>query len=245
MAAINPGRSGACEKTCNLDAPSTMPNWCIESIRSACAGNMDNPYCQKFCQITNINCDAEIKRYCDGLGIDVAKENPTCACFLPPAFYENYYADLQKKATIPIASTTYQPACSYPRCSASLLIPFAQKALTKCPDLFQCIIAPQINNQGQITGNITIKPTAQCTSVKPVNADGGGGGDGNPPTKINPGLIIGIILAALVAIGLVIGLIKFLTTKPTQVVKTKSVATKTVAPSVPIGTSKYDSWYSY
>lgn len=260
--AFVPGLSNVCQKICDLNNPSTLSSWCKDSIRSACAGNMDNEYCQKFCRITDIDCDAEIKKYCDGLGIDKAKDNPTCACFLPASFYTTFYENLQKLATIPVVATTYQPSCSFPPCAVSTIQPFAQKKLTKCPDLFQCIQVANVNNQGQITGAIDIKPTTACENVKKT-----GGGDKkedkkedkkddtNQPKKLSTPAIVGIIVGSLILIGLLVGIFSSIFKKPKTVQATKTstiLAPQNLAPlrtstrvtTSPAVVSAYDRWYS-
>lgn len=243
MAALKPGFLTACQDVCDTNNPASMPSWCINIIRANCVKNMNNDYCKKFCQIKDINCDSEIKTYCNTIGIDKAKDLDVCACFLPTTFYEKFYENLQKIAKIPIASTTYNASCTFPRCANSILKPYSEKQSTKCPDIFQCIVNVDVNNEGQISGDIKIDPSAKCNEIKKpdvkpdVNPDGGG--DGGNPKRLSTPIIIAIVLGILLVLGLIIGLVATSGKKKQIYIPAKNVPISSTPVNV---VSSYDRW---
>ncbi len=263
-AGINRNVNSLCEDICTVNptVDNPLPAWCSNVSLTACAGNIKHPFCQRFCALKGVNCDREIKQYCDSIGIEAAKQDEFCGCFLPTSFYENYYADLKKKAAFSTALTTENKVCSFPSCASSILKPYASKqAIDTCPDVFQCIIVPTVNNNGSITGDISIKSDAACTQVKKTETKGGGdggGGDGSP-AKLSTGAIIGIVVAALVVLALIGTAIYYSTRKPkpatrqvrmvpSPVASTSSVTMLGSVPqtpaTAPVATSAYDSWGS-
>ena len=126
--------------------------------------------CQEFCSNNGVNCDAIYKNYCQNLGQTGAMNDENCGCFMDvfnPNYYANFFTSLEKQVNFTSSVPDY-PGCFYPRCATSNIKNFTSKQQT-CPDVQQCLIVDNINNDGTIAGNVGIQPTANCTFIEPAN----------------------------------------------------------------------------
>jgi hypothetical protein len=162
------GKKTNCQAICTTTSPSLPepPPWCSDTIINACRNNPTQPFCLEFCSKRGVNCDNLLTTYCANLGIEQARQTPGCECFLPPQFYENWYKELSAQVSLPNLST--DPVCTYPQCSSASLKPYRAKEGTKgaCPDIFQCIAATNINNDGTISGDVKINSDVKCSEIR-------------------------------------------------------------------------------
>lgn len=138
---------------------------CYSSLQNFCKdSNLITSSCDKFCKYKDVNCDYEITNYCNTLDWTEQQLEPyrsLCGCFQSVTFYDNYFKQFQSKVFGPLMPTI--PQCYYPLCSASQMQEFKDKQNgIHCPATQNCITIANIDNQGTIQGDITIKQNNVC-----------------------------------------------------------------------------------
>ena len=197
------------------------------SLGTYCQGdNLRTDACQTYCKSSGVYCDQYIIAWNNtpnsgtGTGTTKLQSDPNIVgCFQSTNFYDTFYNNLYN--VLPgLGEMPREPECTFTPCSNPNAIKPQQwkEQNTTCPPITSCVQQVNVNNQGQIQGNVTLAQTAQCqsltsaagatntnsTGVVPTstgggapNGGGGAGGSGST-TAIVVGVIGGVALIALV-----------------------------------------------
>lgn len=155
----NTGSQG--DAVCNyLGFKTGSPN-CTSTVRDYCRKNMTDQRCKAYCSVRSNNCDDIITDYCAS---NPSSSETICGCFHSDEFYLNYANQLSER--VPgLISTTYDPGCIYPPCSASSLKKFTFRQGATCPSIQQCIQSVNVDNKGNINGSIDVNNSVNCTNL--------------------------------------------------------------------------------
>lgn len=166
--ALFPGGSG-CGSLCT--DPKSI---CYSSMSKYCeSDNLYSASCSSFCGNSEVNCDAQITAHCATMDYKTALDPSNanmCSCFLSPDFYQNFFEQLKKDVT-GTESLPSIPDCYFPQCSAAAngngmatyrYKQFAKAGATNCPNIQQCIQIANIDNRGEISGNIVVNQSENC-----------------------------------------------------------------------------------
>ena len=161
-----------CADFCATRAGSTT---CNNSQKAFCDQNLGSPVCKEWCKNKNVNCDSALQRHCQGTTQKprdpleaLATDPDLCGCFLKPFFYDNYYADLRKKFTIPDSFSSLKQ-CSFAPCASSRIQPTLVKTGNGlCPNVQLCITDVEFNNEGHINGDVKIDANNVCKFYTPL-----------------------------------------------------------------------------
>jgi hypothetical protein len=148
--------------------------------------------CYNYCNSTNTNCDTAIQTWCAAQtngGINL----PECACFLSNQFYQNYYDSLVTQVNGLSTTVPNSPWCTFNQCVTSTLgcpTPYNLKnsVNTQCPNIANCVMDSQVNNDGTINGSVSLSSDSTCSSYElklyacqngtcQLNAEGEGSSD--------------------------------------------------------------------
>jgi hypothetical protein len=123
--------------------------------------------CYNWCQKASNNCDARLSTLCSQPDVDLTIDGylKMCSCFLPATVTQ---ANCKKiNENIPKAELNCQQSQCYGSCANPLTLkPFEVKNNqgSVCPSITQCIAYVDVDNKGQIEGNIGINPSQECKS---------------------------------------------------------------------------------
>jgi hypothetical protein len=131
--------------------------------------------CIKYCTDGSVNksselyCDENIKRYCNGISVDKAINEDICACFMPTSFYDKIVLDMRNYLGLAVKSVVSNPVCIYPKCTHSTLKPVQP---LPCQSVISCTNTINLNNDGSISADsIGINATNNCVE-HPLLSDG-------------------------------------------------------------------------
>ena len=141
---------------------------CNDSLKRFCVlKNLETEVCQNFCKQKNVQCDTPITEYCATLKPEEALKKDMCGCFRGSQFYNDYFNKVAEKFKLPNV-TPQLPDCFYGLCAGNSLKTFQYKqSPITCPNVRNCIQITEFNNQGQISGDVTINAenVMQCGDV--------------------------------------------------------------------------------
>lgn len=173
---VSAGCKSAGQPSClRIEASSACQTWCDENTnvctvnlkKQYCVGNnLQTDFCLDFCKGTSGNCDTALGEYCKNLTNDQftqdASNNNLCGCFHKASFYANYFDNLNSKV-LGIDNTPGLKQCYFNECAVSNFKPQGSND-QPCPSVNQCITVANINNDGTILGDVTIKQDGACSA---------------------------------------------------------------------------------
>ena len=145
-------------------------NWtgpgCMPYMNSYCTTNLSDATCESFCKVvdcTNIGQAYTLGKYNAAVSAnqaiisdpvrhsDLLSTYPESACFLPTAFYDNYYASLQANVDMDSKDAISElPACNFAPCAAGNYKPTSG---LECPATQICTVTATVLNTGTISGD--------------------------------------------------------------------------------------------
>ncbi len=156
--------------TSSSTGPSYSPTCHNLLATKYCPTNTNSDVCDEFCENEGTNCDLIYQGYCKTLTEEQARKDPNCGCFMDvfnEDYYKNFFLDLRKKVAFNQTIPAY-PGCFYPDCALSKAKDFVSKQQT-CPNIQQCLIVNEINNDGTISGDINVDSSTDCTFIQPAD----------------------------------------------------------------------------
>ncbi|AYV80869.1 MAG: hypothetical protein Harvfovirus8_30 [Harvfovirus sp.] len=165
-----------CAEYCNGDKT------CFDSLAEFCKGdNLELEVCKNYCTVNGPDgeptpCDARLKEYCaqklaqPGMTLDklMVTHQDLCGCFLPDAYYNNFFNKIQEKFKLPTAPQLrecYYGPCAHPTSLRPVII---RKFGAQCPNQTNCIQITNVNNDGTFTGDINITNNIECDGITDV-----------------------------------------------------------------------------
>lgn len=157
---------GLCNDLCNgKPSNSNVDAACNAVVASVCkGGNLFTEPCDGLCfnNKTAYDCGHELEEACR----DPANQgSPSCACFLPPSTYSNYYGQLFAGVADPNIAATLQgqaqsvPYCSYVPCASGTRKP---RGMLPCPSQQICL-QQIVNKGGKATFNGDVNLKQECS----------------------------------------------------------------------------------
>jgi hypothetical protein len=227
--AINPTVAAACSTTGYTKTQGNI--LCTGFMSTSCTGaNVLSNECVTYCSDVTIkaNCDSGFGDYCNPDINSNAANIPNCACFLGNKFYGNYLTSLRSQVNgIDSGITSNIPACFYDKCQLASVLPYNYKTnQTTCPNsnVALCIQNVNVDNQGNVQGNININPTANCNTLQSNHTTTGTGtGTSAGDSGVSLGLIGGIIAGIVGFIIFVALLIRYFRSKPSSQIQSNTI----------------------
>lgn len=139
---------------------------CQTYMETYCTTNLSDATCESFCKevdCTNIGQAYTLGKYNAAVSAnqaiisdpvrhsDLLSTYPESACFLPTAFYDNYYASLQANVDMDSKDAISElPACNFAPCAAGNYKPTSG---LECPATQICTVTATVLNTGTISGD--------------------------------------------------------------------------------------------
>ena len=156
-----------------------QPNNCKPFIQNYISNNISHiKYDKKFkeiCKNLSVN-PTNYKNYTNGsdplLDNDIKE---LCACNMDESIYDTFFETFANEIPTVRSANIGSKKCIFPECVTSLYRPTELSGFNKCPKI-ECINVTQINNDGSLSGTVTISQTAECPNItdprKPCSSDG-------------------------------------------------------------------------
>jgi hypothetical protein len=132
----------------------TCKNWIVDNVRNGGNAAIDDKI--------NISCN-ELRINPLNYTNDPNIEN-ICACHFDDTIYENYYQSILEKVPGLQFGGLSSAKCLFPGCPKSQYKPIDILGQNQCPSV-QCIQGGTLNNEGRITGDISISQDSNCIQV--------------------------------------------------------------------------------